>query len=166
MDDINEIAALEAVLFAKGEAVTPTELSSIFQVTELQVSQWLEQLEADLRGRGICLLRRSGTVQMAAARKFNVYIDRLNEDLRPARLSAPTLETLAIIAYRQPVTRPEIEEIRGVKVEKALNTLLGYDMITEVGRRETTGRPILYGTTDEFLRHFGIQNLSELPELE
>ncbi|MDD4657620.1 MAG: SMC-Scp complex subunit ScpB [Eubacteriales bacterium] len=166
MHEINSIAALEAVLFASGDAVALDKLCSIFEVTELQLSQWLERLEADLAGRGIRLMRLEGAVQMAADKRYNAYIERLTDDLRPARLSAPTLETLAIIAYRQPVTRPEIEEIRGVKAEKALNTLLAYDMITEVGRRETTGRPILYGTTEEFLRHFGIQDLSELPELK
>ncbi|MDD2283280.1 MAG: SMC-Scp complex subunit ScpB [Eubacteriales bacterium] len=166
MHDYNSIAALEAVLFASGDAVALDKLCWVFEVTELQLSQWLDQLETDLAGRGIRLIRSDGAVQMAVDRNYNAYIERLTDDLRPSRLSAPTLETLAIIAYRQPVTRPEIEEIRGVKVEKALNTLLAYDMITEVGRRETTGRPILYGTTEEFLRHFGIRDLSELPELK
>lgn len=166
MKELNLVAALEAVLFASGEPVPLAKLCTIFQATELQLNQWLEQLAVALSDRGLCLLPSPGAVQLAAKREHNVFIERLAEDLRPARLSAPTLETLAIIAYRQPVTRPEIEEIRGVKVEKALNTLLAYDMITEVGRRETTGRPILYGTTDEFLRHFGIRDLSELPEAE
>ncbi len=152
-------------MFSSGDAVALDKLCWVFEVTELQLSQWLDQLETDLAGRGIRLIRSEGAVQMAVDRKYNAYIERLTDDLRPSRLSAPTLETLAIIAYRQPVTRPEIEEVRGVKVEKALNTLLAYDMITEVGRRETTGRPILYGTTEDFLRHFGIKDLSELPEL-
>lgn len=166
MKEFNSIAALGAVLFASGDAISLDKLCSVFEVTALQLSQWLDQLETDLAGRGIRLVRSEGAVQMAADRKYNAYIERLVDGLRPGRLSAPTLETLAIIAYRQPVTRPEIEEIRGVKVEKALNTLLAYDMITEVGRLETTGRPILYGTTEEFLRHFGISDLSELPEIE
>lgn len=165
MDSVNYLAALEAVLFASGDPVPVSKLCEIFQVTELELMQWLDRLEIALEDRGVCLLRADGAVQMAADRKYNVYIEGLTDSLRPARLSAPTLETLAIIAYRQPVTRPEIEEIRGVKVEKALNTLLAYDLITEVGRRETTGRPILYGTTEEFLRFFGIKDLSELPEL-
>lgn len=159
-----DVAALEAVLFANGDAVPVEKLCAVFEVTELQMSQWLDELETALLGRGICLVRCQGAVQMVACGEYNSYIDRLVEGLKPGRLSAPTLETLAIIAYRQPVTRPEIEEIRGVKVEKALNTLLAYDLITEVGRRETTGRPILYGTTEEFLHHFGIRDLTELPE--
>src|SRR5690554_813744 len=158
------IAALEAVLFASGDPVGVDKLGQIFEVTELQLSHWLDQLETELENRGICLLRTEEEVQLAANSQYNFYVQGLLDEIKPARLSAPTLETLAIIAYRQPVTRPEIEEIRGVKVEKALNTLLSYDLITEVGRRETTGRPILYGTTDEFLRHFGIQDLSQLPE--
>lgn len=162
----NRIAALEAVLFANGEPVSMEKLCSVFEITQLQLSRWLDQLESDLEERGICLIRLDGEVQLAAAKEFNEYVERLVDGLRPARLSSPTLETLAIIAYRQPVTRPEIEEVRGVKVEKALNTLLAYDLITEVGRRESTGRPILYGTTEEFLRHFGIKNLAELPELK
>jgi segregation and condensation protein B len=165
MDSVNYLAAIEAVLFASGDPVAIGKLCEVFQVTELELIQWLERLEIALADRGVHLVRADGAVQMAADKKYNAYIERLTDNLRPARLSAPTLETLAIIAYRQPVTRPEIEEIRGVKVEKALNTLLAYDMITEVGRRETTGRPILYGTTEEFLRHFGINDLSELPEM-
>lgn len=159
-----EVAALEAVLFVSGDPISLERLCTILETTELELSTWLDQLEQRLEGRGIELIRRSGEVQLAAAKEFNEYIQRMVEGARPARLSAPTLETLAIIAYRQPITRPEIEEIRGVKVEKALNTLLEYDLITEVGRRETTGRPILYGTTEEFLRYFGIADLSELPE--
>jgi segregation and condensation protein B len=164
MSERENIAALEAVLFASGDPVTIEKLCDVFEITQLQLSQWLDQLESELCGRGIELYRLEGGVQLVAARDYNCYIERLIEGLRPARLSAPTLETLAIIAYRQPVTRPEIEEVRGVKVEKALTTLLAYDLITEVGRRETTGRPILYGTTDDFLRHFGIRDLSELPD--
>ena len=160
------VAALEAVLFASGEPVPTEKLCAVFETTELQLNQWLAELEEKLKGRGIRLIRGAGAVQLAAARQYNPYIERLGEDLRPARLSAPTLETLAIIAYRQPVTRPEIEEVRGVKVEKALATLLAYDLITEVGRRESTGRPILYGTTAEFLRHFGLRDLAELPGVE
>lgn len=159
-----EVAALEAVLFVSGDAISLERLCTIMETTELELCTWLDQLEERLEGRGIQLVRRPGEVQLAAAKDYNEYIQRMVEGARPARLSAPTLETLAIIAYRQPITRPEIEEIRGVKVEKALNTLLAYDLITEVGRRETTGRPILYGTTEEFLRYFGIADLSELPE--
>lgn len=162
----NPIAALEAVLFVSGDAVSIEKLCGVFAVTPLQMSNWLDQLEQTLQGRGIELIRTREEVQLAAVKKYNPYIERLAEQARPVRLSAPTLETLAIIAYRQPITRPEIEEIRGVKVEKALNTLLSFDLITEVGRRETTGRPILYGTTDEFLRHFGIKDLSELPDAD
>lgn len=166
MNEHEKVRALEAVLFASGDPVTMDKLCDIFEITQLQLSHWLDLLEKELEERGIVLRRTQEEVQLTASRKFNHYIERLLEELKPARLSAPTLETLAIVAYRQPVTRPEIEEIRGVKVEKALNTLLSYDLITEVGRRETTGRPILYGTTDEFLRYFGIQDLSELPEIE
>lgn len=160
----DSIAALEAVLFISGDPIDLEKLCQIFDVTELQLSSWLDQLERGLVDRGIELVRSPSVVQLVAAKRYNCYIQRLMEEVRPARLSAPTLETLAIVAYRQPVTRPEIEEIRGVKVEKALNTLLSFDLITEIGRKETTGRPILYGTTEEFLRHFGIADLSELPE--
>lgn len=166
MEDSNVLAAMEAVLFACGDPLGLDRLAELFQVTELQLNHWLDMLETSFEDRGIQLLRQNDTVQLAARRQYNTYIESLNHDSRPGRLSAPTLETLAIIAYRQPITRPEIEEIRGVKVEKALYTLLTYDMITEVGRRETTGRPILYGTTEEFLRHFGIENLEELPVLD
>jgi len=164
MSEQDRAAALEAVLFTSGDAVHMEKLCEVFEVTELELSRWLDELERALEGRGIEVVRSSGAVQLAAAKQYNHYVERLADKLKPGRLSAPTLETLAIIAYRQPITRPEIEEIRGVKVEKALYTLLAYDLITEVGRRETTGRPILYGTTDEFLRHFGIRDLSELPE--
>lgn len=163
MDPQEELAALEAVLFCSGDPVMVDKLCAIFAITPLQLSHWLDQLDQVLQGRGIKIARGEDSVQLEADPAYTPYVEKLAAGLRPARLSSPTLETLAIIAYRQPITRPEIEEIRGVKVERALNTLLSYDLITEVGRRETTGRPILYGTTDEFLRHFGLNNLSQLP---
>ena len=130
----NPIAALEAVLFVSGDAVSIEKLCEVFAVTPLQMSNWLDQLEQTLQGRGIELIRTREEVQLAAVKKYNPYIERLAEQARPVRLSAPTLETLAIIAYRQPITRPEIEEIRGVKVEKALTPTFLH-LITEVGRR-------------------------------
>lgn len=162
--DKQMVAALEAVLFCCGDPIGIDKLCEVFEATPLQLNQWLEQLEAELDQRGIELRRLEDEVQLVTRPLYNVYIERLLDRQRPSRLSSPTLETLAIIAYRQPITRPEIEEIRGVKVEKALHTLLSYDLITEVGRRETPGRPILYGTTDQFLRHFGITDLADLPE--
>lgn len=164
MTEQDKVAALEAVLFCSGDPVQLEKLCLIFETTPLQLSRWLDQLAQSLEGRGIRLSRYDDSVQLEANPAYNSYVEKLVEGLRPARLSSPTLETLAIIAYRQPITRPEIEEIRGVKVERALSTLLAYDLITEVGRRETTGRPILYGTTDEFLRHFGLKDLSQLPK--
>lgn len=157
------IAALEAVLFCSGDPLTMDKLCQVFETTELEISQWLDWLEIDLVERGLELRRFDDSVQLVTKARFTPWIEKLLDNQRPTRLSAPTLETLAIIAYRQPITRPEIEEIRGVKVEKALATLLSYDLITEVGRKETTGRPILYGTTPEFLSFFGILDLSQLP---
>ncbi len=164
MIDENKVAALEAVLFVSGDPVTMERLCEIFEVTPLQMNQWLDNLETELKGRGIQMSRGEEGIQLEARPAYTYYVEQLLEGMRPSRLSAPTLETLAIIAYRQPITRPEIEQIRGVKVERALSTLLSYDLVTEVGRLDTTGRPILYGTTDEFLRHFGLKDLTELPQ--
>ncbi len=164
MSDENKIAALEAVLFVSGEPVAMERLCEIFEVTPLQLNQWLDKLESELNGRGVRMNRIEEGIQLESHPSYTYYVEQLLEGMRPSRLSAPTLETLSIIAYRQPITRPEIEQIRGVKVERALSTLLSYDLITEVGRLETTGRPILYGTTDEFLRHFGLKDLTELPQ--
>ncbi|HEY9576230.1 MAG TPA: SMC-Scp complex subunit ScpB, partial [Pseudobacillus sp.] len=115
--------------------------------------------------RGIGLIELAGTYQLATKREHASYLKKLVESSQPQTLSQAALETLAIVAYKQPITRAEIEEIRGVKTESALHTLVVKGLIKETGRSEGPGRPILYGTTKEFLDCFGLKDLAELPPL-
>jgi segregation and condensation protein B len=127
----------------------------------------LARLAADLQsgGRGIRLLRHEATVQLVTAPEMAPELERFFGYQATTRLSPAALETLAIVAYRQPVTRPQIEAIRGVDSSGVLNTVLARGLVAEVGRLDTAGHPILYGTTPAFLRHFGLNSLDELPPL-
>ncbi len=128
------------------------------------VEQAIHELRLDYAERGLQIIRIAGGYQMCTRPEYADFISALLKPER-IRLSRAALETAAIVAYRQPVTQPEIESIRGVNSDAVLKTLLERNLIKQVGRRETVGRPILYATTDEFLNHFGLNDLSELPEL-
>ncbi|MDR2514574.1 MAG: SMC-Scp complex subunit ScpB [Christensenellaceae bacterium] len=159
------LAALEAVLFASGDAVSRADLARALEISPLE----LEPLEIALRertrleGSGIELIMLDGKLQLATKPQLRGYIERAMAPTRRQNLTQAALETLCVVAYRQPVTRMEIEEIRGVQSDHSVATLLAHGLIREVGRKETIGRPVLFGTTDEFLRHFGIASLDELP---
>jgi segregation and condensation protein B len=126
----------------------------------------IENLKKALQNeaRGLMITEVAGRYQLVTKKEMATYIERLIKAPRPATLSQAALETLAVIAYKQPVSRAEIEEVRGVKSEKALSTLMSKGLIKEVGRAEGTGRAILYGVTEAFLTHFGLKSLNELPE--
>jgi len=160
------VALLEAMLFVLGDPASVERLAAAFELPVERIEAGLQQLEAQLAGRGIRLQRHRDAVQLvslpAAADVIEAY---LGLDLS-AKLSRAALEALAIIAYRQPVTRPQIEAIRGVSSDGVLRTLLNRGLIEEVGRLEQAGRPILYGITFEFLQYFGLSSLDELPPLD
>jgi segregation and condensation protein B len=123
-------------------------------------------LAADLEGRGIRLQRKGDDLQLVTAPENAVYAERFLGLQLAGRLSGAAMEALAVIAYRQPVTRAQVEAIRGVNSDGVLNTLAARGLIAEVGRLETAGRPVLFGTTFEFLQHFGLGDLSALPSLD
>lgn len=159
---------VEAILFVSGEPVETAELERALEVTTLELSAALDELESgyDRERRGLRLLRFGGHVQLGTRSDYAPYIEKLLQPVQKQTLSQAVMETLAVIAYKQPVTRGEIEAVRGVKCDYSVQSLMNKRLICEVGRKETLGRPILYGTTDEFLRHFGISSLAELPTVD
>ncbi len=159
-------ALLEAVLFAFPQPVTVEQLANALQYPKEDIEAALARLEAQLQARGLRLQRHRDAWQLTSAPEAAPYIERLAGAEVTLRLSQAALETLAIIAYAQPITRPQIEAIRGVGSDGVVRTLLSTGLIAEVGRAETVGRPILYGTTAEFLQQFGLTSLDELPPLE
>jgi segregation and condensation protein B len=162
-------AIVESLLFAAGdEGLTIKQLMHVLEMEQLEVEQLIDELIKSYRKdktRGISIIEIAGTYQFATKKEHSDYLKKLVESPHASTLSQAALETLAIIAYKQPITRAEIEEIRGVKTERPLHTLSAKALIKEVGRAEGAGRAILYGTTKEFLDHFGLKNLGELPPL-
>jgi segregation and condensation protein B len=159
-------AVLECLLFVASEPVTPRQVAQVLSLEEAEAGQALEELRRQFtNGGGLQVVRVAGGYQMCTRPE---YADAVARFLQPAaqRLSRQALEALAIIAYRQPITQPEIDAIRGVHSGGVLKTLLERGLIEESGRKETVGRPILYATTEEFLKHFGLDDLSALPLLE
>jgi segregation and condensation protein B len=158
-------AALEALLFVAGQPVEVGELARALDLDDAAVRQHLAELEAALLGRGLRLQRHGEQVQLVTAPEAGAIIERFLGGRGEARLSQAALETLAIIAYKQPVTRAQVEAIRGVDCGRALATLRARELIEEVGRADGPGRPALYGTTMRFLEYFGLRHPGELPPL-
>ncbi len=159
-------ALLEALLFVSAEPVSAGQLASALEISVAAVEEGLQALEAELQSRGLRLQRHGGRVQLTTAPQAAERIERFLGLEATSRLSRAALETLAIIAYQQPVTRPYLESVRGVSSDAVMKSLLSKGLIQEVGRAEGPGRPILYGTTPDFLQHFGLTSLSELPPLD
>ncbi|GEN85410.1 SMC-Scp complex subunit ScpB [Oceanobacillus sp. FSL W8-0428] len=159
----------EGLLFAGGdEGITVSELSSILDISLDEVRQIIDELQTDYKkqSRGLMILNANGMLSLTTKPDHNEYFKKWVIQPKPNRMSQAALETLAIIAYQQPITRAEIDEIRGVRSERPLQTLVSRMLIEECGRKETVGRPILFRTTKEFLTFFGLSTLEELPELE
>ncbi len=158
--------SLEALLFAAGEPLTVVQIAGIMQLDKPQVWELLAMLEESYNeeNRGLCLRKVAGGYQLCAKPQHYALLKQL-ERVQEVKLSAAAMETLAIVAFKQPVTRGEMEAIRGVKVDGVVNTLLEYGLICEAGRKEALGRPILYATTDKFLLTFGLNSLKDLPAL-
>ncbi len=166
---INETeAAIEAILFAMGDAVEAERIAvAIGQDADATVRIIRGMMERyGSEGRGIRIIELDGSFQMCSAKEMNEYLIKLLVQPKRQVLTDVTLETLSIIAYKQPVTKLEIEHIRGVKSDHAVNRLIEYGLIEEVGRKEAPGRPILFGTGEEFLRRFGLTSLKDLPPLD
>ncbi|MFV8829377.1 SMC-Scp complex subunit ScpB [Alkalihalobacterium sp. APHAB7] len=166
LDELKGI--IEGLLFVAGEdGLTEEQLANILKVERETVQDVLRDLEVDLTeiNRGMQLIEMAGAYQLTTKPEHALYFQQLVEAPGHTGLSQAALETLAIVAYKQPITRVEIEEIRGVKTEKAIQTLTAKLLIKDVGRAEGSGRAILYGTTKEFLDYFGLKSLKELPPL-
>lgn len=169
MEIVNWKGILESLLFAAGdEGLSLKQIGDVLEIDEPKANEIVAELQEDYENngnRGIMLAQMAGVYQLVTKKEHAVYLKRLVESPGAGHLSQAALETLAIIAYKQPITRAEIEEIRGVKTERPLHTLSSRALIKEVGRAEGTGRAYLYGTTKEFLDYFGLKSIKELPAL-
>lgn len=164
MSELSKI--LEAILFVAGEPLQIAALANALEVTELEVSAAADELASDYdyNRRGICLKRFGSHIQLSTRADYAPQIEKLLQPIQKQSLSQAALETLAVVAYKQPVTRLDIEAVRGVKCDYSVQSLVNKGLIEEVGRKEALGRPILYGTTDAFLSHFGLASLEDLPQ--
>lgn len=160
-------AVIEAILFTMGESVEVSRLASVIEEEVKATNEILEEMqdEYNIEGRGIRLIRLEDAVQLCTKPEMYEQIIKIAKTPKKFVLTDTLLETLSIIAYKQPVTRLEIEKVRGVSCDFAVNKLLEYDLITELGRLDAPGRPLLFGTTEQFLRCFGVKSLEELPEI-
>ncbi len=160
-------ARIEAILFVAPQPVSVLQLAETLATPMVEVEESLKLLDRELQnGRGIRLQRHEGRFQLTTAPEMAEEIEKYLGLEATARLSRAALETLAIIAYRQPITRPGVDAIRGVNSDGVLKSLLSKGLIQEMGRTEGPGRPILYGSTQDFLQHFGIDSLDDLPPFE
>ena len=158
-------ARLEGLLFVAAEPVAPVQLATALDLTVTVVEKGLDALEQELRTRGLRLQRNAGRVQLTTAPELADSVEQFLGLEATSRLSRAALEALAIVAYQQPVTRPGVDAVRGVNSDGVIKSLLSKGLLQESGRAEGPGRPILYGTTPQFLQHFGLNSLSELPLL-
>ncbi|PLR99800.1 SMC-Scp complex subunit ScpB [Bacillus sp. T33-2] len=169
MEIVNWKGILESLLFAAGdEGLSLKQIADVLEVEEAEAQDIVTDLQREYERdgvRGLTIVQLAGVFQLATKKEHAPYLKKLVESPGAGNLSQAALETLAIIAYKQPITRAEIEEIRGVKTERPLQTLASRALIKEVGRAEGTGRAFLYGTTKEFLDYFGLKSIKELPPL-
>ncbi len=161
-------SAFESMLFVWGEPLDVKVAAEIFNINWKEAYDYFKELqqEYEKEGRGILVREIDKSFQLCTNLNNSEYIERLCTPVKEKRLSQSALEVLAIIAYKQPVTKGEIESIRGIKCDRVIEGLAKRDLIQEVGRSAGIGRPILYGTTPAFLKHFGFQQIKDLPDIE
>lgn len=167
MEDKDIKSILEALLFISGDPINLDTLKNILGIERDQIEGHLRKLisEYSLKNSGILIVEVAGGFQMITNPAFSQWIKKLIATAIPTKLSNPSIETLSIIAYKQPITKAEIEAIRGVNSDGVIKTLIDRRLIKVFGRKEAPGRPLMYGTTKEFLRCFGLNDLSELPTI-
>lgn len=167
MQDKN-YSIIECVLFVSGEPLTFAELMSALDLTQIELQAILQNMDALYREekRGIQLYITEQSVQMVSNREYSQIVEKLLQPVQTKSFSQSMLETLSVVAYRQPVTRSDIEAVRGVRCDYSVSQLLNMGMIQELGRKDAVGRPMMFGTTDAFLRQFGLRSLRELPRFE
>lgn len=169
MAEDNIKSAIEALLFASDKPLTPDQIKKVLGGLDLdQIKKSLEEIgsEYEQTNRGIRIVQIAGGFQMITSSNFAPFLKKLYKERGVERLSRPALETLAIIAYKQPVTKYEIESLRNVNIDGVMGNLLEKDLIRIAGRKKAPGRPKVYGTTRQFLEYFGLKSLDELPKIE
>ena len=161
-------SAIESMMFVWGEPLDSRDIADIFGITRDEACACCKQLqeEYEREGRGIVIREVNKCFQFVTRRENIDYIERLCTPVKHRRLSQSALEVLAIVAYRQPVTKGEIESVRGIRCDRVIEGLVKKNLVAEVGRSDAVGRPLLYGTTDDFLKHMGFSSLKELPDIE
>ena len=160
-------AVIEAILFTMGESVELEKIADTIELEKNKTKKLIEEMMKEWKeqGRGVAIIELDGTYQMCTRTEMYEYLIKIASQPKRRVLTDVLLETLSIIAYKQPVTKTEIEKIRGVKCDHAVNKLVEYNLVGEVGRLDAPGRPILFGTTEEFLRQFGVSSIEDLPEI-
>jgi len=168
MDDREKISVLETLLFLSGEVLAVSTLKDVTELPEAEIKRLMGELITLYRERnaGLRIVEIDNGYQMVTNPEYAEWVKKFRSTHMASRLSMPALETLAIIAYKQPIIRAEIEQIRGVNSDSAIRTLHERRLIKIMGRKEVPGRPFLYGTTREFLQYFGLKDLTELPTLK
>lgn len=168
MNERELMGLIESLLFVSGDAVPIEKIAAFLDMDIRDAKKLLEELIDifDFERRGIQIIKINDSYQLATRSEYGEYIEDFFGSDEKQTLSQAVLETLSIIAYRQPITRMDIEMVRGVKCAYAVNVLIGRKLIKEVGRMDTPGKPILYGTTDIFLKSFGLSSLEDLPPLK
>ena len=159
--------ALEALLFLSGDGLKISDIAEQLELQKSEVNASIKRLKEKYSGScGICLMTYNGKAQLASNPDYAEVVSTVLNPIKEKALSAATLETIAIIAYKQPITRLELESIRGVNCEYVIQVLLKHNLIEVVGRKDVIGKPLLFGTTDEFLKRFQIESIKDLPDYE
>jgi segregation and condensation protein B len=168
MDKREIKSIIEGLLFTWGDPLELKDLSSVLDLDIKELEVIMKELidDFDYNRRGLRIIKFNSLYQIGTRPEHYEWIKKLNNKKNTKNLSNASLETLSIIAYKQPIIKSDIENIRGVRSDRAIDTLIDKNLVTELGRLERTGRPILYGTTEEFLKYFGLESISELPQIE
>ena len=161
-------SAFESMMFTWGEPLDAKTAGDVFDITKNEAYEYFKELQTEYEqeGRGIVIREVNGAFQFVTREENADYIERLCTPVKAKKLSQSALEVLAIVAYKQPVTKGEIEAIRGIKCDRVMEGLMNKKLVEAVGRSEAVGRPVLYGTTDTFLKNFGFTSIKELPEID
>lgn len=167
MENFTKKAIIETLLFVSGEPVGLNSISKVTEIPETEIKGLISELQAEYRERnsGLMIVEIADGFQMLTNPEHASWVKKLKNTNQTSKLSQPALETLAIIAYKQPITKLEIDQLRGLNSDGAVKGLLDKHLIKIIGKKESPGRPFLYGTTKEFLQYFGLKNLSELPPI-
>ena len=165
MEDREYKAIIEAILFTMGESVELEKIANTIELDKNKTKKLIQEMQDELNQstRGVTIMELDGSYQMCTKTEMYEYLIKIAKQPKKRVLTDVLLETLSIIAYKQPVTRVEVEKIRGVSSDHAISKLVEYNLVCELGRLDAPGRPLLFGTTEEFLRSFGVHSVDELP---